>query len=504
MRYRLVLECDINKDGKTELIEFDNCKTKKSSSSSRLPEHPLQNGSILVDHSYREPVKMTVSGVYSLNGYYTMQNGIHDPYKTLSNKMAEQSTQFNFNNDELYGVNRLGYIQNVIEYIKNNGLLCSLTTMADGDGSIMFKRRENMAIENIDWDEQYNSMNFNIQFKEIMQVAIPQYETISYSDLYPDVYMPEAQSLTQVLSNGDNSIIARAVMRKLLDEGYIDKDNQNYIATRGKDYWEEFSLEFAAFSAVGFAIIAICGIVAATSAAVAAGAAAVIGATAAIFPVGTIIAVAAAAIGACVWAGITISKNRKKRNDLKGVYNLIKDTNAEMSELNINTDNVNKVNALLEKTTEILATKLANNVTVYSLSSGTENNKDRTICLTIGDSIYYFQAFQNNNEWQFTLQQKTDTETTQVSRANFSITDLWSATQPNALFVDYKNSIEVYVINPSLTEIVNPSQEKQDAAKKYLCSYYLVISKGKLESTMKELNNAILDATVSAFEEISV
>lgn len=504
MRYRLVLECDINKDGKTELIEFDNCNAKKVTSSSRLPEHPLQNGSILIDHSYREPVKMTVSGIYSLNGYYTMQDGVRDSYKALATQTTD-NTQFNFNSDELYGNNRLGYIQNVIEYIKNNGILCTLTTMADSNGSIMFKRRENMAIENVDWDEQYNSMKFNISFKEIIQVSIPQYETTAYSDLYPDVYMPEAQSLTQVLSNGDNSVIARAVMRKLLDEGYINEKNQKYVSLRGKDFLESFGIAFGAYTSIGVAVALITGCIVATSAAIAAGGAAVIGATAAIFPVGTIIAVAAAAIGFSIWAICKIKKQTKKRNDLKGVYNIIKNTDAEMSELNINTDNVNKINALLEKTTEILATKLSNNVTLYTLSSGTENNNDRTICLTLGDSIYYFQAFKNNDNWQFTLQQKNDTsETVQVSRANFSITDLWSATQQNALFLDYKNSIEVYVINPSISSDVNQSQAEQEAAKKYLCGYYLLICKGKLEDAMKGVNDAILDATVTAFEGIQL
>lgn len=504
MRYRLVLECDINGDGKTELIEFDNCNSKDVDSSSRLPEHPLQNGSILIDHSYREPNKMSVSGVYSLNGYYTMQKGINDPYKNLSLITSEESTKFNFNNDELYGVNRLGYIQNVIEYIKNNGILCTLTTMADGDGGIMFKRRENMAIESIHWKEKYNAMDFTIGFKEIIQVVIPQYETTAYSDLYPEVYMPEAQSLTQVISNGDNNIIARAVMQKLLDEGYIDEKNKKYMQLRGKDFFINFGATYAALAAVATAVAIIIGAVAATVAATGT-AAAVIGSCAAIFPVGTIIAAAAAAIGACVWAAITIKKNAKKRNNLYGAYNLIKDTNAEMSELNLNVDNVNKVNALLENVTEILATKLSNDVTLYTLSSGTDNNNDRTICLTISDNIYYFQAFKNNDNWQFTLQQKNDTsETTQVSRANFSVSDLWSATQSNALFVDYKNGIEVYVINPSLTTSINQSTEEQEAAKKYLCGYYLLISKGKLEDTMKNLNNAILDATVTAFEGITV
>lgn len=497
MRYRLVLECDINADGNNELIEFDNCNSKDIDASSRLPEHPLQNGSILVDHSYREPNKMTIGGTYALNGYYTMNDGAKDPYKTLSNGI----TTFNFDNKEIYSSNRLGFIQNVIEYIKNNGILCTLTTLADDDsGSIRFKRRENMAIESIHWKEKYNSMDFTINFKEIIQVVIPQYETTAYSDLYPEVYMPEAQSLTQVLTNGDNNVIAQAIMQKLLDEGYIDEDNKKYIQLRGADFWKCFGAAYAALGVVGIAVGAIIGI--ATSAAAAA---AITSSAALIFPVGTVIAAAAIAIGACIWAAVTINKNKKKRNALYGSYNLIKDVNKESTDTNINTDNLNKANALIEKATEILATKLSNTVTLYTLSSGTDDNNDRTICLTIGDSIYYFQATKNNDKWQFELFQKNDTGTqTVVSRANCSVSDLWSATQNNALFLDYSNNVEVYVINPSLTTSTNEASNEQNNAAQYLCGYYLLISKGKLESTMKDLNDAILDATVTAFEGITI
>lgn len=499
-RYRLVLECDINADGETELIEFDNCNSKDVDASSRLPEHPLQNGSILVDHSYREPNKMTIGGTYALNGYYTMNNGTNDTYNKL-NSVITNSTNFNFNSDEIYGSNRLGFIQNVIEYIKDNGILCTLTTLDNGgSGSIRFKRRENMAIESIHWKEKYNSMDFTINFKEIIQVTIPQYETTAYSDLYPEVYMPEAQSLTQALTGGDNNVIVQAIMKRLVDEGYIDDDNVTFIKLRGEDFWKCFGAAYATVGVVAIAVGAIIGIV--TSAAAAA---AITGSAALIFPVGTIIVIAAAAVGACIWTAITINKNKKKRNALYGSYNLIKDTSKDVNEDNINKDNLNKVNALIEKATEILATKLSNTVTLYTLSSGTDDNNNRTICLTIGDSIYYFQATKNNDDWQFELIQKSDTGTqTVVSRETASVSDLWSATQDKALFLDYSNNIEVYVINPSLSTSYNNTAEAQQEVKKYLCGYYLLISKGKFESTMKDLNDTILDATVTAFEGITI
>ena len=151
-------------------LPIDFLEDRSIRASSTIVSQPLQNGDTMSDHMYRNPTELELSGKFSLNG----RNWQNDSYTDI------------YNTDD-----RLTAIEWVFEWIKNNGSLCTITTVAtdidnvdhfsyDSNGNVSgninpsntrFITRENMALTNISWKEKQNTLEFTFSFKEVIMIA---------------------------------------------------------------------------------------------------------------------------------------------------------------------------------------------------------------------------------------------------------------------------------------------------------------------------------------------
>ena len=109
--YILVVTCEL--DGEQQRFMFDYVSDNSTSLSSDLTTHPMVNGDMVADHMFKQPLTVTYSGKFSLYG----------------NKRTEYGKE-----------DRLEQIQNIFERIKNEAIICELSTEAiDGQSPNRFK-----------------------------------------------------------------------------------------------------------------------------------------------------------------------------------------------------------------------------------------------------------------------------------------------------------------------------------------------------------------------------
>ena len=117
--YRTVISCKfpvetVLENGETVTVEelkyfpIDYLNDREVNANSHVATQPMQRGDYMADHMYRDPVNVTISGQFSMNG------------RNINNK----SYSFMSTN------NRLTDIQKTFEVIKNKGILCNIMTIA--------------------------------------------------------------------------------------------------------------------------------------------------------------------------------------------------------------------------------------------------------------------------------------------------------------------------------------------------------------------------------------
>ena len=138
-----------------QYLYLDTCMEKKVTSSATIPIYPLQDGTTMSDHMYRNPDTFSIQGSFSLAGARASDRNYGAP----------------FTDEVASGQDRLTKIQAVFEYIKDNGILCDLTTFGpSGNGETRFKTRHNMALQSVTWVEKQISMEYTMEFHEIICV----------------------------------------------------------------------------------------------------------------------------------------------------------------------------------------------------------------------------------------------------------------------------------------------------------------------------------------------
>ena len=230
--YELVIRAKF--DGKNETwLHLDTITEKNLTSSARIPTQPMQDGNTMADHMYRNPDEYSVSGTFSLYGKY-WNDKTYDKIDAIGNTG-----------------DRLTNIQAAFEYIKNNGILCDLTTMTnDNMGDIRFKQRNHMALESITWRESQASMAYSLTFKEIICVDVEE-DTVKTDENLPSIYMPSAKSLGEIMvsdaPSGEMSVYAKILTRLLIKKKLlivIEDGDESVLDTLsggifGKSYIEE-------------------------------------------------------------------------------------------------------------------------------------------------------------------------------------------------------------------------------------------------------------------------
>lgn len=472
---------------KIKYLPIDYQEDRNVTANSQIVKQPLQNGDTMSDHMYRDPVTVSIKGKFALNG----RNWNNDSYSFISNTG-----------------DRLTSIQWVFEYLKNSGTLCTLTTIAteidnadyfryeDGANkeSILFSNstpsktrfltRDNMALTSISWTEKQNVLEFNFNFQEVIMVDTFMYETDSEDLDLPSLTEPRAQSIGTILFNSGD--LPKAIIQNLYDNGYIENDFLRWCSTA----LEDTGTVLIAIVAVAVGV----GVIAATVASIAVGGtafAALTGGAAALFPVGTIIAGAALVIGAIFGGIFAIIERHKKEEKQKKAFKTIKTDGKE--------DGTESYNRLCNLIDDVEASVNASgaNIKVYNFNSDDE----QSICLPIGGNYYYINLTKVNDYpyWKADIKINSNTEDgTPITNRRTQWAPVTNFNELNEninmWFKDENKQYEVYLVNPSLADEVNKTDEEKKVLWQKLSSYSIWVSQGHIKQHIEKINSAIEEA----------
>lgn len=495
--YQLVIDCHCN-DGTIKRLFLDTCTEKRITVSAQLASQPVQDGRVISDHMYSNPDEYTISGTFSLYGNIRYE---YDDFPEVG-----------------ASTDRLTNIQNVFEYIKDNALLCDLTTLSlDIDGSERFKIRKGMALKNITWVEKQASMLYNLTFGEIMTVTIGE-EYISPDEDLPITIMPVARSLGAILTEEDKEgtdYISEILVETLYERGYITKKDGRWfvemLSSFGKIGVGQYILCKVIGCVVGSILVSL-GIIAAvafmnivlhTSIAISS-----------CFPVGTVIGAVAGAIMGIVFFIKKLKEYKKEKKILHLVNNIdpyvitLADGNVELDvegakkNTSVNNEDLMKLmRVIAEVKTQVL--KLNDDCKIYQISSSEDDNTDREVIINIAGKSYFITFTKNNNSdfgWNFDVCAMNDSyEAVPLIGSNGMLLDRNKVISrleeadinTNCLFVDSTFEYYVFIYNPSLNEEQNPSQEEQDVVKTKLFSFQVLVTKGPIKNHLESIKDAI-------------
>lgn len=495
-------------------LHLDTCTDKQITASATIPTQPLQDGRTMSDHMYRNPDTYNIRGSFGLFG----QNRNNTDYDNIP--------------DVGTAGDRLTNIQSVFEYIKDNGILCDLTTLDEGaNGTVRFKIRKSMALKSITWVESQVSMTYSFEWQEVICVNAQQYIEAKMDDDLPSIYLPEARSLGQVmvqenLADGEVSPYVKIVLQSLIQNGYIQNGVVRFLAAAGTN---------AVAIMVGMlqvSLVAVIGAIVATAVVIGAviGLSAIltaVGASAAamtaIFPVGTIVGAAIGAIvGVIALVAHLINKNKEKAKQKK-MFKLVQNLDHYIDK-NGYLDDAKLAQALkdgsvkasveeldrLQKFLSDIKNQILNitdNCAFYSLSSGPDDNNEREVVLNIGNTPYYITFYKTPGQgygWNASVKTPGASGDVELDGTNgemlnrfcpvstFEEMDVYT----NCMFRDATRQYEVYLYNPSLNPEVNRSTTAMRNAATYLSSYQLVVSRGHIKDNVNKIYEAINNAII--------
>lgn len=210
---------------------------------SQVTSYPMTDKDYVMDHSFSEPMTVSISGSFGLYGRNARIERNPDttdlPYVTTGDKASYNSPR-----------TRLKRIQETFERLKDDGYILSLTTMAetkDGSGSMVFKRRPSMILTDITWDTGNPSvLGYNFKFKEIRFATISSendFEIDKSDSTLPNLTDPTELSFgSEVL---DFSDIVIEFVNAAFDEEFITKD---FISMFVADVQSDTTLESISYS----------------------------------------------------------------------------------------------------------------------------------------------------------------------------------------------------------------------------------------------------------------
>lgn len=188
-----VLICQI--DGVNYEIVMDTINDTSISASSTITNQPLISGDFVSDHLFKEPITLTLSGVFGLGN----KRGI------VVNDGKLQLTE----------------VETLFERIKNEGILCSILKMRINENTrdIRFLQRDNMVLHSITWTEKIDTLGFNFQFKEIGFAQSVEYNVSLDDDNQPNVMELSEKSFSETLFNTEDTM--KAILKFMLDNGIM-------------------------------------------------------------------------------------------------------------------------------------------------------------------------------------------------------------------------------------------------------------------------------------------
>lgn len=435
-------------DGIINKYQFDYVEDTNTKLSTTITTHPIVNGDIISDHMYREPIKETISGKFSLFG----------------------------NNRYDYGKDKLLNIQNTFERIMNEGIFCKIYKMNKEGNQTRFKIRENMILDSISWIESESSLGFSFDFTEAITADILnediQYDVDVTDENLPALTDPETLDFTDELLNIEE--VTKIVIQILNDEKLLTSEFLEYVAKTFSSYQIAGAVAGLIVGVVALkTIVAICG-----------------GLSSAV-PVGTIIA-AAIAVTTFVAIGIIgivkASKKGKaqklfKTEAFKYYKNDLEKTNQEVIRFANYTGTIHQNLQYLN-----------DNILIYGIGK----NVNQDLLLYIDNVYYNFRFIKDNNTLNYGIEVNTfdDTNSSIYNKQNISeicCTSIDQCKSEKNLFSKVKDTThQVFLINKSLGNyLVNDAKntKKIKESKEDLTNYIIMVSK----VNMNEFNDTLYD-----------
>lgn len=450
--YRTVIICDANGDGDVEYYEADIIQPVSENLSTEITTHPLVDGNTLADHMIVQPMSLTLTGSFSLNGY--------------------KATEYEG------GSERLANIQTLFENVMRNGTFCSIVTLykATGheydEGKVRFVQRNNMILNNISWTKHLNSLDFTFGFVECLTATITllEYETDKRDPNLPA--LTEASTLDFTENYLDYGQVDGMLIKMGKDTGIISDKFLEVLLT-AENVMKYSYLTIAIVSAIALGLV------------VKAAIAGTLAASAAVFPVGTVIAVVGAVALAMAAIFHAISKNRKRKNYKIKQFRAFDNDEKNRKEVERFNTFVGQIHLQLEKLEDVMK--------VYGIGSNEAQE-----CLLYIDNNYYSFNFSKNNSSQRWGLQVIDIEEHPVAEQQqlTGLSSIADCTESNYLFRTQGVGSYVYVMCPKQQELANngATQAEIDAATQDLRNYQILVSQINMKNYTQTLEDIITNA----------
>ena len=198
----VTITCEL--DGQTKTFLLDTVNDTSIDASSTLTSHPIVSGDEVADHIYKNPITMTLTGTFSLNG----SKGIVVD--------GDGSKLENF--------------EKSFERIKNEAILCTIvkvTTAGSSSNVPKFSTRQNMCLTNINWIEKVNSVAFTLSFTQVLLATIQEYQVDTDDQFLPNVSEPATLNFTDTLL--DFTKVDSIINSQLLQYDLMTDEFANYM-----------------------------------------------------------------------------------------------------------------------------------------------------------------------------------------------------------------------------------------------------------------------------------
>ena len=450
-------------DRLNEPIEFDLITEQSVSATSDITQYPTVSGDTIADHMIKQATTMTIGGVFSIYG--------------------NKPTTFVGADD------RLTNIQSFFEKIKDEGVLCTLTTIDRASNSKhRFKTRENMALTSITWQELQSSMTFSFAFTEALRVDMTTLVSDYTDENVPAITDPSTLNFTDEFLDPEE--ITKIVLQQLQEVRLLDSDFALLISQSVDMIRQIATVTSIVAIAVGAKVLSTMITVSI--------AASVLGL--ATNPVGWIIGAGALAVGAIAAFFVWLCNNTaiKKAEEEYGIKAFKKSDSDEENEQTAERlcNYIGQVNQNLQVLNDV--------VQVFALQA----NIEQECMLYIGSKYYIFTFTKNNTQtengqttWKLNIAFSDREDTKDISDVSgAALENIKDCTLDN-MILKTDDGIWVYLMNNKLYAVEHAtynSQEESDNAirdcKSDLTSYVILASKTDMPAFCDKLKEVVIDA----------
>ena len=402
-------------------VVLDTIDNTNVNSNTTITQQPIVTGDEISDHQFKLPKTMDIRGTCSING---------------SKGIVVDGTG-----------SKLANFQELFERIQNEGVLCDIYKInINNEKDIRFLQRTNMCLESISWTERINSMEFNLNFRQVIIADVVQYDVTLDDNYLPNITEPTTTSFTNTLI--DWSQIDASVIKILEKESLITTEFKTFLASLNKDSLIAAGIGIAVANVIVGAMIALN-----------------------TTPIGWIVTAAVVLVTSvylickAIHNAIKKAKNRKKYAVEQFKY--YKNSSKNKQELERFADFLSSIHTDLESLNDILH--------IYQLSI----NEPQEAMISVGDDYYIFTFTKNNTSGKYSLniENVDKTKTGTMSNIESAPTDMSQLTSSNYL-VKANNNSRIYLLNPT--------QDKKD-----LTNYFIVVCDFNPEDFNKLINDII-------------